>query len=244
MKKVDIPLEIAGERAKSVSFVDSTVARGVNAAESAQVHGQYDVRCVGPVESERGRYVLLRDGINKIKRAGRFVRFLNRKARERLERELATIPLESKWQDTVRNLVTTVGKNKMLDEALAGSAYTATWYMGLIGAVSYTTGPAVGDTMSSHGGWTEAGAANAPTYSQGSRPTAAWSSAAAGAKALSAALTFSITSSGTAKGAFLNSVATKDGTTGVLYSAGLFTGGDKTVTNGDTLSASYTSTLT
>lgn len=145
-----------------------------------------------------------------------------------------------KWSDTFDNLVTTVGKNKALDELLAGSAYTAAWYMGLISSVSYTTGPAVGDTMASHGGWTEAGPTNAPNYSETARPTTAWSAAAAGSKALSAALSFSITETGTVKGCFIADNATKDGATGVLFSAGLFSGGDKVVSNGDTLNVSYT----
>jgi hypothetical protein len=144
-----------------------------------------------------------------------------------------------KWSETFDNLVTTVGKNDCLDKYLAGSAYTAAFYMGLISSVSYSA-IAAGDTMASHSGWTEAGATNAPTYSQGARPTTAWSSASAGAKALSSALAFSITSTGTIKGCFLTTVATKDGTTGTLLSAGLFTGGDKVVANGDTINASYT----
>lgn len=147
-----------------------------------------------------------------------------------------------KWEDTYSNLVTTVGKNDALDKYLAGSGYTAAWYLGLISSVSYTA-VAVGDTMASHSGWTEAGITNAPTYSQGARPTAVWSAASAGAKALSASLSFSITSTGTVKGSFLASVATKDGTTGILYSAGLFTGGDKVLGAGDTLSVSYSASL-
>lgn len=144
-----------------------------------------------------------------------------------------------KWEDTIENLVTTAGKNDLLDKYLAGSAYTATWYLGLISLTSYTTGPAVGDTMASHGGWAED-----QNYSQAARPTTAWSAASAGAKALSSALTFSINATTTIKGAFLNTVSTKGGTTGTLYSAGLFTGGDKAVANGDTLSVSYSTTIT
>ncbi len=147
-----------------------------------------------------------------------------------------------KWQDTAQNLVTTVGKNELLDKALAGSAYTVTGpYLGLISSTSYSAVTA-GDTMSSHGGWLESGSANAPTYS-GNRKTAAWSGASAGSKALSASLSFAITSTGTVKGCFMvfGSAATNavDGTVGILLSAGLFSGGDKSVANGDTLNVSY-----
>ena len=143
-----------------------------------------------------------------------------------------------KWSDTIENLVTTVGKNDALDKYLAGSAYTAAWYVGLISSTSYTTGVAVGDTSASHGGWAED-----QNYTEGSRPTAAWSAASAGSKALSSALAFSINASTTIKGCFLISNATKGGATGTLFSAGLFTGGDKVVGNGDALNVSYSLSL-
>lgn len=144
-----------------------------------------------------------------------------------------------KWEDSFPNTVMTAGKNDMLDKYLAGSAYTAAFYMGLISSVSYSAITAA-DTMASHAGWLEAGATNVPLYTQGARPTSAWSAASAGAKALSSALTFTIgATGGTLKGAFLTTVATKDGTTGILFSGGLFTGGDKVVTTGDTVSVSY-----
>lgn len=139
-----------------------------------------------------------------------------------------------KWTDEIENLVTTVGKNDLLDKYLAGSAYTAAWYMGLISLTSYT-GVAAADTSASHAGWVED-----VNYSNADRPTAAWSAASAGSKALSAALVFNINGSTTIKGCFLISVSTKSGTTGILYSAGLFSGGDKVVGSGDTLSVSYT----
>jgi hypothetical protein len=151
-----------------------------------------------------------------------------------------------KWREVIENVVATAGKNLMLDTAFAGSAYTVVGpYMGLISSTSYTA-VAAGDTMASHAGWLEAGGANAPTYT-GNRKTAVWSAATAGGKALSAALSFAITSSGTVKGAFLcygtGAVATKDDTGGTLWSAGTFTTGDKAVVNGDTLNCNYSSSL-
>lgn len=145
-------------------------------------------------------------------------------------------------EETFDNLVTTQGKNDFLDKYLAGSAYTAAWYMGLISSTSYST-IVVGDTAASHAGWLEAGATNAPTFS-GARKTTAWSAASAGAKALSAGLVFTFTGSGTVKGCFLSSVATVDAATGVLLSAGLFTGGDQPVVSTNTLTVTYTMTLT
>lgn len=146
------------------------------------------------------------------------------------------------WTESFSNLVTTAGKNDMLDKYLAGSAYTGTFYLGLIGAVGYSAISAA-DTAASHAGWTEAGLANLPTYSESARPTAGWNAATAGSKALSAAKTFSITGSGTIKGAFLSTVATKDSATGILFSAGLFStsgGTDKVVNASDTVTVSYT----
>jgi hypothetical protein len=138
--------------------------------------------------------------------------------------------------DKFHNVVTTVGKNlslnATLDNAAAGVAR-----MGLKG-----TGTAVvGDTQASHGGWLEQGLANAPTYT-GNRPTPSWSAASASSKATSSAVSFSITSTGTVFGAFINigGSATKDDTTGTLYSAGDFTGGSEAVNNGDTLNVTYT----
>jgi len=151
-----------------------------------------------------------------------------------------------KWHDTIENVVATVGKNLALDTFLAGSAYTVVGpFMGLISSTSYTA-TAAGDTMASHSGWIEAGGSNAPTYS-GNRKTAVWSAAASGSKALSAALSFAITSSGTVKGAFIvygtGALNTKDNTAGILWSAGTFSTGDKAVVNGDTLNCNYSSSL-
>jgi len=148
-----------------------------------------------------------------------------------------------KWEDEIDNLVTTVGKNLALDTLMEGAAYTVTGpYMGLISSTSYSA-IAAGDTMGSHAGWLEAGNANAPTYTA-PRKTVAFSAASSGSKATSSALSFAITGSGTVKGAFIvlgsSAVSTIDNTSGTLFSAGLFTGGDRAVVNTDTLNVSYT----
>lgn len=147
------------------------------------------------------------------------------------------------YTETFQNTVVTVGKNLTLDTLLAGSAYTVTGpYMGLISSASYSAISAA-DTMSSHAGWLEAGSANAPTYS-GTRKTCVWSAASAGSKSLSAALSYTITGTGTIKGAFIvlgtGAVATIADTNGTLLSAGLFSGGDRAVISGDTVNVSYT----
>lgn len=140
------------------------------------------------------------------------------------------------WKDHIDNLVTTVGKNDILDKYLAGAAYTQTIRMGLKGVGTAV----VGDTQASHSPWLEQGLANAPTYT-GNRPSPTFSAAAAGVKATSAAVSFAIGSTGTVGGVFINNggSATKDDTTGVLFSAGDFSGGSRAVISGDTLNATY-----
>lgn len=156
-----------------------------------------------------------------------------------------------KWTDTIKNTVMTEGKNLALDTFLAGSSYTVTGpYMGLISSVSYTA-IAAGDTaaqINGTNGWKEAGSStNYPLYTT-PRKTCVWSAASAGSKALSAALSFPIiTTGGTVKGAFViygtGAVSTIANTSGTLLSAGLFTGGDKVVGVGDTLQVSYSLAL-
>lgn len=145
---------------------------------------------------------------------------------------------ELKWEDDIHNLVTTVGKTLTITGALTNAAQGVA-YMGLKG-----TGTAlVGDTQASHGSWLEVGTTNAPTYIA-PRKTPTWGTASAGAISPTAAQVFAITSSGTVAGCFINVGGSSviDNTTGTLFSAGDFTGGSKTVSNGDTLSVTYTAT--
>ena len=150
------------------------------------------------------------------------------------------------WEEKIHNVVATVGKNLMLQTALTGSGYTVVGpYMGLISSVSYTTGPAVGDTMASHDGWTEAGSTNAPTFA--SRGTPAFGTATAGAISLSTPTSFTMTGAGTLKGAFITygtgAVSTLMSTAGTLLSAGTFTGGDQPVIAANVVQVSYSLSL-
>lgn len=141
-----------------------------------------------------------------------------------------------KWSEDIENLVVTVGKNDLLDKYFSGSAYTAAWYLGLVDGASTPTYAAT-DTMASHAGWTEN-----QSYSNATRPPPSWSSAAAGSKATTATA-FNINATATIAGCFMTTVSTKGATTGILYSAGSFTGGNKSVASGDTLSVTYTATV-
>lgn len=150
-----------------------------------------------------------------------------------------------KWSEVINNVVTYVGKNLFLDTMLSTSLspYNVTGpYMGLIGASGFAS-VSINDTMTSHPGWNENGGTLAPVYG-GSRKTCVWTTASGGTIALSSALVFSITSTGTVTGAFVllgtGASATIDNTSGVLLSAGQFVGGNKVVSSGDTLNCNYT----
>lgn len=149
-----------------------------------------------------------------------------------------------KWSDTIENLTTNVGRKNLMDSYFGNTGGGAI-VMGLGGANgSATFTPAYADTQASHAGWFEVGGANAPTYS-GTRKTPSFSAATTAnpsVLATSAAVVFSMTSSGTVYGAFINVGGSTaiDNTTGTLFSIGAFTAGSKTVTSGDTINVTYT----
>jgi hypothetical protein len=160
-----------------------------------------------------------------------------------------------KWEDTAPNLVMAGGKQALFDfyfgaTGTAGGTASGANYLGLCGGTATYT---AADTMSSKT-WTEVGGTNAPAYS-GNRQSINWTAATSSGTTptnvtskTGGTVTFSITSSGTVNGCFINSgasaSATKDTTTGILYSAGNFTGGSKTVSNSDSLAVTYTTTAT
>lgn len=131
-----------------------------------------------------------------------------------------------KWVEEFRNLVTTEGKNDILDKYFKGSAYTAAWYLGLKAAGS----AAVGDTLASHAGWVES------TPYSGNRPAITFGTTSAGSNTTTA-VSISINATATVAGAFIGSVNT--GTSGKLYSVGDF-GASRSVISGDTLNVTPT----
>jgi len=149
------------------------------------------------------------------------------------------------WEDTIENVVCTLGKNLMLQTALTGSAYTVTGpYMGLISSVGYTA-VAAADTMASHAGWNEAGSTNAPTFA--ARVAPAFGTASAGAISTSTPTSFTMTGAGTLVGAFITygtgAVTTLMSTAGTLLSAGAFTGGNQPVNSGNVVQVTYSLSL-
>lgn len=144
-----------------------------------------------------------------------------------------------KWSDTFHNLVVNQGLANMNGAYLAGSAQTTTWYLGLVTGPGSGTTFAAGDTLSSHAGWTEssayAGSRKAVTFGAATtaNPSVISNSASPSSFVMNATVVIA--------GAFLASTTDNSG---ILFSEGDFTGGDKSVASGDTLNVTYTFSLT
>lgn len=142
-----------------------------------------------------------------------------------------------KWTDTIKNLVVNEGLDDALDKYLKGSGYTAAHYVGLADG---TPNFQAADTAAQIGGtnaWAEVTA-----YDEAVRQTATWG-AVSGQSVNNSAnkAVFTISANGTTiGGAFLATVSTKGGTTGVLYGGGAFTGGDKSLDDNDVLNVTVT----
>jgi hypothetical protein len=133
-------------------------------------------------------------------------------------------------------LVVNQGLQDMNAKYFQGSAYTAAWYVGLV------TGPGSGntyaatDTLATNPGWNE------NTNYTGTRKAAVFGTATTADPSVisnsASQAAFVMTSNAqTIAGALLASVTS--GTSGILFSVGNFTGGDKVVDSGDTLSVTY-----
>ena len=145
-----------------------------------------------------------------------------------------------KWTDTFHNLVVNEGLQSMNTTYFKGSGYTAAWYLGLVsGATSPTY--AAGNTLASHSGWTELVPGTAYT---GNRASVTFGTASTADPSVISSTSTSfamLVNSTVVAGALLCTVSS--GTSGTLFSVGSFTGGNKSVDNGDTLNVTYTFSL-
>jgi hypothetical protein len=155
-----------------------------------------------------------------------------------------------KWNEEFPNLVVAVGKQLMLDTLLRTSG-TYTTVGPFLGLINNSTTFAAADTMTSKT-WTEL-----TTYTVGGsavRGTAVFAAASSSGTTPSnvttstaTAITYTMTGSATVYGCFLvtgtGAVSTISSTAGTLYSEGNFSTA-KTVTSGDTVSVTYSTTAT
>jgi len=155
-----------------------------------------------------------------------------------------------KWNEEFPNLVVAVGKQLMLDTLLRTSG-TYTTVGPFLGLINNSTTFAAADTMSSKT-WTEL-----TTYTVGGsavRGTAVFGASSSTGTTPSnvttstaTAITYTMTGSATVYGCFLvtgtGAVSTISSTAGTLYSEGNFSTA-KTVTSGDTVSVTYSTTAT
>ena len=155
-----------------------------------------------------------------------------------------------KWDESFPNLVVAVGKQLLLDTLLRTSG-TYTTVGPFLGLINNSTSFTAADTMTSKT-WTEL-----TTYTVGGsavRGTAVFAAASSAGTTPSnvttsaaTAITYTMTGSATVYGCFLvtgtGAVSTLSSTAGVLYSEGNFATA-KTVTSGDTVSVTYSTTAT
>jgi hypothetical protein len=155
-----------------------------------------------------------------------------------------------KWNEEFPNLVVAAGKQLMLDTLLRTSG-TYTTVGPFLGLINNSTTFAASDTMTSKT-WTEL-----TTYTVGGsavRGTAVFAASTSTGTtpsnvttAAATAITYTMTGSATVYGCFLvtgsGAVSTISSTAGTLYSEGNFATA-KTVTSGDTVSVTYSTTAT
>lgn len=135
-----------------------------------------------------------------------------------------------------RNMATTVGLNSMGDVYFRNQTQLPSWY-GLIINNSGYTGVAAGDTMGSHGGWTEF-----QSFDEATRPQWSPDASASGVLINSTVMTFTPSSGGQAKGFALASNSTKGGNTGVLWATAVEDSA-RTLTTGVPFQSIYQNTL-
>ena len=145
-----------------------------------------------------------------------------------------------KWSTSEHNLVVNQGLQDMNTNYFKGSAYTASFFLGLVTGPGSGTTFAAADTLASKA-WTEF------TDYSGSRKSVTFGTATTADPSVisnsASPSSFTITGAGgVVAGAFLCTVSS--GTSGILFSESDFQSpGDRTVVAGDTLNVTYTFSL-
>jgi hypothetical protein len=136
--------------------------------------------------------------------------------------------LIDKWEE--KNIVTAEGLDDMLDNALLAAGDDRSWYVGLFEGAHI---PANGDTAAAPG-FTEV-----IVYDEATRP--AWTGVLGSKQVTNSAAkaVFTLNASKTVTGAFLASLNTKGGVTGILFASSRFSA-DRVVIATDVLNITYT----
>ena len=147
-------------------------------------------------------------------------------------------PDGTSWTEVIHNLVPNAALNALLDILYGATAKFGSLYTFLVTGPGASNTYAAGDTAGSHAGWSEA-----VPYSDAARPTATFGSSSGQAISNSGSpAVFNINATATIAGCGLATVSTKSGTTGTIVGVGNFTGGDRSVASGGTLTVTVTAT--
>ena len=132
---------ISADQLNPITRASAQIARGAGGVERCDVHGTYHFAAVRARSLEQ-----YEDLIAKIRTAEEFARSRPgdpkayawaRGKVDQMQRQIAKIS-DPLWEDDAPNVVTTLGRNYLLDNGMAGSAYTAAFYVGLISSVGFT----------------------------------------------------------------------------------------------------------
>ena len=210
-----------------MKLIEDVIARG-----RWKVDGYGPLTCLDPPKL---RHLL---GLKPIKDPGSIIPFSHvQRLEQRIPwRELRKLMVGANLlfpTDAFANIVVNQGLNHLLDVTLSGATQDVTWFVGLTDG---TPTVAAADTLASHAGWVER-----TEYDEINR--VAYVDAGAASQSLTNSASpaaFTINATVTVGGAFLSGSNT--GTTLVLYAAGAFTAGDKSLNDNDTLSVTATFT--
>lgn len=232
---------------KSAQRVDfsASVDRARNMAEGLAFRNSYQIECFDTLDLKNEIERLLANGNAKARQAWiaagcgvvKCARLLGLVDSRAPEADL----FELKWADGFDNLVVNTGLDEILDKFWKGSGYTAAHYVGLLDAAVSPIAFAAADDEDTHAGWTEVTA-----YSEANRQTLTLGTVSGQSVDNSASkAAFSINATANVEGALVSTSNDKtppSPITGILISAGAFTGGFKAVDNGDTLNVTVTLT--